>query len=138
MFSKHGWKGLVVVGVVCFACAGWHLFFPNVPALQAKVTAELEKMKTTGQSKWRFGYSDGSMYSCEDMGIPLGHIIRLYPDGEIKSVFPTFLGFFVGRGYLCSSDGQVIGVYRTLWPKCVESDYLEGMPLPPPPKQRRI
>ncbi|MCL1919729.1 MAG: hypothetical protein FWG50_01420 [Kiritimatiellaeota bacterium] len=135
MLSKHGWKGVVAVTVVFFAYAAWHLFFPDVQALQEKVAAEQEKMRT-GQSKWRFGYADGSLYSCEDTGIPFGHIIRLCPDGDVKAVFPTFFGVFIGRGYLCGARGKIIGVYWTLSPKCVESDYLESQPPPPPPKQR--
>lgn len=136
--SRHRWKVVVaVVALLFFAYAMRHLFFPNVQAWQEKVAGEMNGMKA-GQTKWRFGYcadNRGGVYECEDAGFPFGHIIRLYPDGRIKSIFPTFLGAFIGRGYLCDDHGRVVGVYRSLWPKCVESDYLESMP--PPPRQWR-
>jgi hypothetical protein len=137
ILSRHGWKCVSAAGFAFIVCAVRHLVFPDVPALQAKVFAEQEKMRA-GRSDWRFGYyADSPAYECEDMRIPFGHVIRLHPEGQIKSVFPTFFGLFIGRGYLCDTGGQIIGVYRSLSPKCVESDYLESMPPPPPPKRRK-
>jgi len=126
---NHFMKYACAAGLVFIAYAVWHLGFPSVSSLQRKVLSELRKDRA-GESRWLFGYkpdvyADGQVYECWDTRLPFGHAIYLYPEKQIKAVFPTFFGVFIGRGYLCDTDGQIIGVYKTLFPICVESGYFE-------------
>ena len=141
MLAKHGWKGILAVFFMFFSYAVWHFGYPDVPDSQARVDAEREKIRT-GESTWLASYNWDDqnnlyLYECTTMKFPFGHIFRLYPNGKLKAVFPAFIGFFIGRGFLCNTDGQIIGVYQSLWPKCVQSDYSESMPPPPPPGKWR-
>jgi hypothetical protein len=126
---KHFRKCACAAGLAFIVCAVRHFWFPSVPSLQKKVLGELRKAQA-GESRWSFGYNPGvyaddQVYECWDTRFPFGHAVYLYPGKQVKAVFPTFFGVFIGRGYLCGVDGKIIGVYETLFPVCVESGYFE-------------